>query len=335
MIMDMWKEHASGPLHLLHVGFGAGGLLVPQIMAHFTSNKLPKSRDNPAVDHCLSRDNLTNQVNRTTVLANQTAASIASNATTSNSLQYGYLMISGLLVVVSVIWFVFGFIERKRTAQKSCLISSTLKESLNLNSCVPGRPACAFFLYTLIFIWSFVSIASDLVLAKYLYSYARAVLCWPKSEAVNLLTAYWLSFTIGRFIGFISANFVHMKYIILVEGIGSAIVAIVLFIFSSNRYVLWVCVCAWGLLIGPCYPSGLAWINRYMIVTTTGVTVIEIFNGMSNILFLFIIGYFIKYEGIQVITTFVLALGVLIGTMSIVMKSAACQLGDRFKKEAE
>ena len=331
MIIDMWKEHASGPLHLLHVGFGAGGLIVPQIMAYFTSNKLPKSKDISA-DLCLSRDNLTNQVNRTTVLANQTTAY---NAEPSNILQYGYVVVSGIIVVVSLIWFAYGFLERNRTAKVTSLTSSTLKDKFNLNACVPGRPACAVFLYILIFFWIFVAVAGELVFAKYLYSYARTVSCWPKSEAVDLLTTFWLALTAGRFIGFVSASFVHMKYIILFEGIGNTIIAIILFLFNSNHYVLWACVCASGLLIGPCYPSALAWANRYMIVTTTGVTLLATFCGISNILFLFVIGYFIEYEGIQVITTFVLILGVLIGIVSVVMKSAACQLGDRFEKEAQ
>ena len=340
MIIDMWKEHASGPLHLIHLGFGTGALLLPQIMVHFTSNNLPKSKDSRDVDGCLTGENLTNRVNRTTELTNRinlttelTTQTAGANAEASNVLQYGYWIFSIVIVIVSLIWFAYGFLERNRVARGSTSVSATLKENLNLNSCVPHRPACAFFLYSVTFVWIFVAVSCELVLGQYLYTYARTVSCWSKAEAANLLTAFWLNFTAGRFIGFVSANFIHMRYIIFVEGIGNAISAIVLFFFSSNRYVLWVCVCTSGLLIGPCYPSTLAWANRYMIVTTTGVAVLNTFCGISNILPLSIAGCFIEYGGMQVIISLLLMLGITFGILPFVMSSAACWLGDRFQSE--
>ena len=329
IIMDIWKERASGPLHLIHLGFGAGGFLLPQIMAPFISDKLPKLEADESGDHC-SQGTESSQLNASLGIANQTTVA----PVPSDTLQFGFIIVSGIIVAISLIWFGYGFFDRKKEAYMQKSDSVTIKEIFNLNTCAPGHPAYAFLLYALMFVWIYVAVAGERVFAKYLYSYARKESCWSKTEAANLLTAFWVSFTAGRFTGFVSANFIHMKYIIFVEGIGNAISAIVLFFFSSNRYVLWVCVCASGLLIGPCYPSGLAWANRYMIVTATGVTILSTGAGISDISFLFTIGYFIKELGIQVMMSFVLGFGVLVCVMPALMMGTACQRGDRFEREA-
>lgn len=327
IIMDLWQEKASGPLHLIHLGFGAGGFLLPQIMAPFISDQLPAADDDTSGEHCFTQSEVNISSNYS---ANQTSTGPISG---SENLQFGFLIVSGIIVAISFIWFGYGFMERRRTVQKKESSPMTVREIFNLNTCAPGHPVYAFMLYVLMFIWIYVAVAGERVFAKYLYTYARKESCWSKSEAANLLTAFWVSFTAGRFAGFMSANFIHMKYIIFVEGIGNAISAVVLFFYSSNYYVLWVCVCFSGILIGPCYPSGLAWANRYMIVTATGVTILSTGAGISDISFLFTIGYFIRSLGIHVMTSFILGFGILICIMPIVMMSTACQQGDRFERE--
>ena len=63
--MDLWKEKASGPLHIIHVGYGIGSFLVPQILAPFISEKLP-TKDTMLDNGCAdSISNLSNTINIT------------------------------------------------------------------------------------------------------------------------------------------------------------------------------------------------------------------------------------------------------------------------------
>ena len=122
---------------------------------------------------------------------------------------------------------------------------------------------------------------------------------------------------------------------IFIEGAGNLASAIVLYFFSANKWVLWVCVCVSGVFVGPCYPSGLAWANRYMVVTATGVTVLSIGAGVSDLSFLPGVGSTIDKLGISAMTYFTLGFGVVVCALPFVMQGVACTRGDRFEREEE
>lgn len=324
--MDIWKAKASGPLHLIHLGYGVGGFIVPKIVAPFITDKIATDVIvNPLCVDFNQSHNL-NQSGNTTTPTPQP----------SDTVQYGFLIVSGIIVAIAGIWLFYFFCDKstKESTQNQVVKDkTTIREIFNLNTCAPGHPFYAFILYVLMFFWIFIAVVGERVFAKYLYSYAREQACFSKDNATTLLTAFWISFTVGRFAGFVGAFLVPMKVIIFVEGIGNFASAIVLYFFSSNEYVLWICVCISGLMIGPCYPSGLAWANRYIVVTATGVTVLSVGAGVSDLSFLSTIGYFVEKMGVSVMTTFVLGYGVLVCVFPIIMQSVACTRGDRFERE--
>jgi len=348
--MDIWKDKASGPLHIIHLGYGAGSFIVPQIVKGFISEKLPSDDTavtNPACAETATFLNTTNKFNfNNTLIANTSLANTTLvNSTTvfptttveeqSQTVQFGFLIISGCIVGIALVWFFFFFCDKKEDSssnkKEEVQNKTSLKEIFNFNTCSPGHPYFAFLLYVMLFFWIYVAVAGERIGAKYLYSYARGWACFSKDEAADILTAYWISFTAGRFVGFVAGNFVPMKFIIFIEGFGNLAFALVLFFFGENKYVLWVCICGLGLLIGPCYPSGLAWANRYMVVTATGVTVLSVAAGVSDLSFLTAIGYFAERVGIQIMTTFFLGYGIVVSVLPIVMQSIACTRGDRFE----
>ena len=147
-----------------------------------------------------------------------------------------------------------------------------------------------------------------------------------------MLSAFWISFTVGRFAGFMVTSFVPMKIMIVIEGTGNLASALVLYFFSDNIWVLWLCIYVSGVFIGPCYPSGLAWANRYMFVTASGVTVLSIGAGVSDLTFLPAVGSTIDAMGISAMTIFVLGFGVACCALPILMSIVACYRGDRFER---
>ena len=327
--MDIWKNKASGPLHLIHLGYGAGSFIVPQIVLPFISDSLPTTEDkieNPACANLQIVANLSNGTNITT------PAPIP-----SDDLHVGFWIVSGCILVISGLWFGYFFFD-KRKAQDGAggqAQDLKLKQIFNPNTCSPGHPVYAILLYVLMFLWIYTAVAGERIYAKYLYSYAREQACLPKQEATLMLTAFWISFTVGRFLGFIVTSFIPMKIMIFIEGAGNLASAIVLYFFSANKWVLWVCVCVSGVFVGPCYPSGLAWANRYMVVTATGVTVLSIGAGVSDLSFLPGVGSTIDKLGISAMTYFTLGFGVVVCALPFVMQGVACTRGDRFEREEE
>jgi len=326
VIMDIWKDKANGPLHLIHLGYGAGSFIVPQLVAPFISDVLPTEEEaitNPACD--LTSEELSlNSTNITTVAPEP-----------SDNLATGFWIVSACIAAISALWFGYFFFDKRKAENGAASQAKDLKikQIFNPNTCSPGHPVYAILLYILMFMWIYSAVAGERIYAKYLYSYGRQQACLSKQEAANILTAFWLSFTAGRFGGFMVTNFIPMKIFIFIEGLGSLAAGLVLFFFGSNKTVLWASVCVAGIFIGPCYPSGLAWANRYMTVTAVGVTVLSIGAGVSDLTFLPAVGSTVDSVGISAMTAFALGFGVVCAALPIAMQGVACTRGDRFERE--
>jgi fucose permease len=74
------------------------------------------------------------------------------------------------------------------------------------------------------------------------------------SQAAYLISGFFIAFTVTRFVC-IPLSFLDNRIILLVTMAGSTIDLIVLWIFSSNVIVIWVCTVLLGILLGPQYPA--------------------------------------------------------------------------------
>ena len=89
--MDIWKDKASGPLHLIHLGYGAGSFIVLQLVAPFISENLPTTEETSDNSVCA------------TVTALATKSSNSANITTlapipSDNLGVGFWMVSAVFL---------------------------------------------------------------------------------------------------------------------------------------------------------------------------------------------------------------------------------------------
>ncbi|KAF6020838.1 hypothetical protein EB796_020875 [Bugula neritina] len=92
------------------------------------------------------------------------------------------------------------------------------------------------------------------------------------------------------------------------------------------------CEAFYQLFTSPIYPSGVAWTNRYIILTATGVMIPSIAFGIADISFLPTIGHFVEILGIGVTATFFLEYGLIICLLPTIVQSMACTRGDRLLK---
>ena len=90
--MDIWKDKASGPLHLIHLGYGAGSFIVPQLVAPFISENLPTTEETIDNSVCATVTNSSNSANITTL------APIP-----SDNLDVGFWIVSACILAVSVL----------------------------------------------------------------------------------------------------------------------------------------------------------------------------------------------------------------------------------------
>jgi len=144
--MDIWKEKASGPLHSVHVGYGVGGFIVPQIVKPFISKQLPINEKTNTSSGCevvitSPFTNFTlNAMNKNdSTLSNATRNFFASTLSNpSSNLKYGFFIISGIITVIAFIWLFFFLLEKKHTASSSSYdeenSTRSIKKMFNFNT---------------------------------------------------------------------------------------------------------------------------------------------------------------------------------------------------------
>lgn len=326
--MDLWKEKASGPLHIIHVGYGIGSFLVPQILAPFISEKLP-TKDTMLENGCA--DNISNLSNTINITDDTSKPS----SVPPNNLQIGFWIVSAMVLGIAGIWLGYFLFDKQKYVQGDDKDKrhATVREYFNPANCAPGNPTFAVLMHVLIFMWTYSATALERIYGKYLFSYVREEACFSKQEATNLLTAFWICGATGRFLGFIISNFVPMRILVFVEGLGNLACALIFFILEPQEWLLWICVCASSIFIGPCVPSGLALANRYMSLTATSVAVVTIGAGISELSALPAVGSTIDSTGISSMISFTLGFAVVSATLPFVMQSLVCGKADRFEQE--
>ena len=174
VIIDIWDDKASGPLHTIHLGYGVGSFVVTQLMEPFISSKIPSN------SYLAFVSNDTNITGSSTLVV------------PSETLQDGFWIITALTIAISLPWFAFSLFFKHNTNTTSKRDRDGnyrlrhLVPTLNPNSCAPGHPVFVVIMYFMILIWSFVVMALERIYSKYLYSFAREQNGFTKQEAANI-----------------------------------------------------------------------------------------------------------------------------------------------------
>lgn len=322
-VINLWGKKASCPMHFIFVGTGIGSGMVPLILAPFISQNLPKAGNDTIGVHCSATTLPDTEDHRpdwnTTAAAEIIGSTHSGEPKVSTILQYGFFIIAGIGVLISLVWFVYACSARKRLIRQKSVAVSNIRKSLNFNSCIPGRSSYSALLFLLMFLWIFGFTCLSRYFAKYIYLFARLQHCWSKDSATMLLTLFWISFTTGRFLGFVISKFFHMRYVVLTEGLITIISSLIMFFSSSNSYGLWIGTCLFGAIAGPLHPSIIAWGNQYMTLTPAALTALTMAVGVSEFAGLFISGYMIEVIGIQMFTPSLLIFGVEIFLIPVIM----------------
>ena len=79
----------------------------------------------------------------------------------------------------------------------------------------------------------------------------------------------------------------------------------------------------------------IGWANRYMIETGTGMAIMSLGPGISDITILPVVGRLIEGFGIFTMAVVVLGLGSVSCLLPFAMQGTACTRGDRFKRVEE
>ena len=329
-VVSIWREKASGPLHLIHLGYGAGSFLVPQIVKPFLSKRTAETSSQFFLHNCNNIGNVSSAQNDTQLPDDGQEG--------ENNFENGYIIVMAIILSVASIYYAF-FCCSRRQIQKSpndqIEAIKTAKEIFNFSSCSPGHPYYAAMILAFLVIWFYISAGGQMIFANYLYSYCRDMLCLDKDQAADIQSMFWIGFTAGRFAGFVVAMWAPMKILIFIEAGGNLISALVLFFNPRDVMIVKGFSLISGFFVGPLYPSGVAWANRYITMTGLAYTITLIGASLAGVSFTVAIGWYFEHKGPGAIWYFVIGYSCVACVTAIMMHLVARTRGDKYEREED
>ena len=282
MVMDLWQDQATGPMHSLHFGFGIGAILVPQLSRPFLSKG----------DPC----------------ENITISGACSNVTPGEEYRESridvlYFIVGAIILVVAVAVFIFYIVGPPKGFPKRAS-TSKLRTLLSPATCAAGNLTYGTILMVLLFFYFIQATGGERAAGKFLASFAvEAEVGFSKDEAATLLSVFWFCHMGGRFSGIFIGHFVRVQRMIVGEIIGVTLVSVVLAIWGYNTAtVLWVFTGFLGYFISFFFPSGMSWGNAYMDINSMGVMVFLLGASCGGYIYQYLPGYLFEEYGPRSLT---------------------------------
>jgi len=167
---------------------------------------------------------------------------------------------------------------------------------------------------------------------NFLSSYARTAngVRMSIQEAANLNSAYWISFSVGRFLAFLAANWVPMHVIIMVEGVGVTTTCLINRIIATPLS-LWIISQPQGIFWGPLYPSGIAWANLYFPIHGRECTMMVLGASAGGVVYTLVMGQLYDEFGPGAMTVVMLWCAIIILGSGTWLRWAGLAHGSRFE----
>ncbi|KAK3107804.1 hypothetical protein FSP39_022612 [Pinctada imbricata] len=328
LLLEIWRENSASPMHALHLGFGVGSLIVPQIAEPFLAITSPPSTFNVtesansftgitavgnifhvnsstfALSHTesfvMSNDNQTVSnylhVTEANVVFNSSPTSLTHSIPVlierSTRIKWAFLIVALIAILISFMFFYFQFFGtsfRNSDEQENSLSGEkkepehSILQKIDPKTCTStGSRAYGIQILTLLFLFCFQVFGGEYIIGKFIRSYAIDTYNMEGDEASWLNTCFWISYTVGCFIGFIAGKFVSIRLLLLIECVGLLASTLLFAIFAGqSETLLWIFTQLLGAFDAPAFPICIVWGDNHMKITGFGLTVISFGGSMG------------------------------------------------------
>ena len=346
LIIEMWQENAASPLHILHGGFGVGSFIIPLIANPFLA--VPASKN----------DNNTHVNTTVTLLENATTpGAITSVATTTwtedefvkpSRIEYAYSIAAAITAGLSLVFYGYhclGAKARKDLSQKKMEKDTTEKadkkerslsfrQMFNPATCAGGKLMYGLQIFILLILYFFNCVGGERVGGKFVRAFSIDYYGFSTDDGSYINTCFWISFAIGRFVGFLTARWIPIRVLILLETGGALATSICLVIFGgSSTTALWVLMQPAGFFVAPLFPTGMGWANYHVQITGMGITTILLGGSLGGIAYMKLIGYLYDNYGPKTFLYTLLGYSIAVFALAILLDIVGAQYGGRYTKE--
>ncbi|WAQ95746.1 MF4B1-like protein [Mya arenaria] len=325
LIINMWQEKSASPLHLLHAGFGCGSFIIPLIA-------------NPFLAVLRGADNNLSDIS--TLAPTTTAEPVYLK---QSRIEYAYAIAGMIVVVVSFVFYVYHFtgIRDSKAVVKSESEGDTSKplsfrQMFNPATCTGGRFFYGLEIFVLVALFFFQATGGERVGGKFIRTFAIDYHKFSNDDGTYINTVFWITFTCGRVAGFVAANWIPIRILILIETGGCLAGSIALMFFgTSGPLALWVIMPILGFFIAPLFPSGIGWANFHIDVTGIAITVFLLGGSVGALVYMKVIGFLYDNYGPKMYIYTLLAYGIGAFVLAVLMDLVGAQHGNRFNWKKE
>lgn len=342
LIIDMWQEGAASPLHVLHGGFGIGSFIIPLIANPFLAVPVEKVQNTTQVNHTSILSTVTTTSGKTTTLE-------PDGYIKPSRIEYAYFIAAAITISLSLVFYVYHFmgarmrknirLQRKKEKEASAGGNTddktlTFREMFNPATCAGGRLFYGLQIFAFLFIYFFNCVGGERVAGKFVRAFSIDHFGFSTDEGSYLNTCFWISFSVGRILGFLTARWIPIRILILLETGGILLTTVFLVIFGGNSSTaLWVLMQPAGFFIAPLFPTGIGWGNFHVEMTGVAITTILLGGSLGGVAYMKLTGYLYDHHGPRTFLYTLLGYGILVFGLAILLDLVGAQHGGRFKEE--
>ncbi|KAL3876731.1 hypothetical protein ACJMK2_034532 [Sinanodonta woodiana] len=338
LLLQIWQEKATGPLHALHGGYGIGSFIVPLIANSFLAVPYPK----------VIYNNVTETPELSTLKESKLHTISTTNITSTTTplfleesrIEYVYTIVSIITVLMSIVFYVYHFTGLKDRRHKSDLPTKkktkarTLKEIINPATCAGGKLLYGILIFMFLFFYFFSVVGGERLAGKFIRAFSIDEMGFSKDDGSFLNTAFWISFSVGRFSGFLAARWIPIRILIMLETGGCLISAILITIFGhTSSLALWILAQPLAFFIGPLFPSGIGWGDNHVEMTGIAITFVLAGGSLGGVAYLRLIGYLYDRYTHRAFLYLILAYGISVFVLVCVLNLVSAKNGLRYKKK--
>ncbi|KAJ8302070.1 hypothetical protein KUTeg_021057, partial [Tegillarca granosa] len=318
LIMVIWKRDAPSPLHVLHLGFGIGSLIVPNIANPFLA--VPAPMLSPSNGSGTVSANISSYEHRLVFETENVSMNNSKESIVETSV---FLCIERKINLMNIL--------KKIEKNTETLRKKSFREIIDPATCAHGDRTFGIIMFSLLFFFYINAVGGERILGKFIRNYSIDQLDFSVDEGSMINTFFWISFSIGRFSGFIAARWIPIRILLPIEAFGALVSSILLNIFArDSATMLWVFILPVGFFEAPMFPSAMGWADSYLEMSGTGITFLLLGGASGGIAYMFIIGYFYDNYGNLSFLYQVLAFGIIAASLTVLLTIAGRGRGNRY-----
>ena len=322
-------------MHAIHTGFGIGALFAPLIANPFLA-VLQFSAEN--------RANATDFTVSPVHYGSETYYVIK-----ESRVHLAYITIGAISFVLSLPFFIYPVIKcvkrfKNRTKLNNVDVDNTsitdevspknLKQLLNPAAYAGGSCIYGLFVFLWLLVYYINLVGGEQLFGNFIRTFSVDQLKFSRDEASFLDTAFWGSFTVGRFLGAFFAHHINIKILFSIDTVINLISVTFLDIFSTNSHVaLWISTVIVGMSTAPLYPAAVSYSNTQIQVGGLVLTLVTFASGAGDFLYVRLAGHLYDTYGPRTVLYAIQFSATSVFILATILLVCGHFHGNRFDKE--